>query len=162
MSETCAHKQGDGEVASLPLPPSSLPSLLYQAYGCSWVPSLSSIFNVWFSSKEHMKSVHCMSVRNCIAGLLLFFCFAVLSFLTVPMSKMSEWVKKKTVRQDHFFVRPIPLDSHWHSSRSSTGDQQRQQNASSNSYRVTNGSFPLHCTQVRQQPVALFLFVAHR
>ena len=91
----------------------------------------------------------CKTCTQTDACLHLHCCFllAVLSFLTVPMNKMSEWVRKKTVRQDHFFVRPIPLDSHWHPSRSS-GEQQRLRNAASNSYSATNGSFPLHYTEV--------------
>ncbi|XP_076461373.1 uncharacterized protein LOC143293902 isoform X2 [Babylonia areolata] len=47
-----------------------------------------------------------------------------LALLKVPMSRMSEWVRKKTVRQDHFFVRPVPTHSHWHRKGSAEGVEQ--------------------------------------
>ncbi|KAL8580449.1 hypothetical protein ACOMHN_001218 [Nucella lapillus] len=70
----------------------------------------------------------------------------LLSFFTVPMSKMSEWVRKKTVRQDHFFVRPVPADSHWHQERRGQGEpESRRYNSDQRGSR--NGPLAYDCLQ---------------
>ncbi|XP_070210929.1 sentrin-specific protease 1-like isoform X2 [Littorina saxatilis] len=67
----------------------------------------------------------------------------ILSFLSHPMSKMSEWVRKKTVRQDHFFTQPIPEDSRWNR-RVDPGGQQNYSCASGSNVSVTNGSHTIN------------------
>ncbi|XP_076468390.1 sentrin-specific protease 1-like isoform X2 [Babylonia areolata] len=63
----------------------------------------------------------------------------LLSFLTIPVSKMSDWVRKKTVRQDHVFVQPIPKRNTHNRGRGEP--QELLHTRSSSSSLTTNGSF---------------------
>lgn len=81
----------------------------------------------------------------------LFICTqAVFSFITLPMSKMSEWVRKKTMPQDNYYSHPIQQHSRWSRGgqrSSSQWDREREKQrlvgqSSSTTSTATNGNSP--------------------